>query len=58
MTPTFILLSKARPDQYADDEDLHCLVLADNEESVAACVKMISKVIETVRFHRLNLVLT
>ena len=50
---------KARPDQYADDaeEDLHCLVLADNEESVAACVKMINKVIETVRFHHLNLVL-
>ena len=47
---------KARPDQYADDaeEDLHCLVLADNEESVAACVKMINKVIETVRFHCLN----
>ena len=42
---------KARPDQYADDaeEDLHCLVLADNEESVAACVKMINRVIETVR---------
>lgn len=47
---------KARPDQYADDaeEDLHCLVLADNEESVAACVKMINKVIETVRFHLFN----
>ena len=41
---------KARPDQYADDaeEDLHCLVLADTEEKVAACVKMINKVIETV----------
>ncbi|KAF4614072.1 hypothetical protein D9613_007883 [Agrocybe pediades] len=40
---------KARPDQYADDaeEDLHCLVLADSEEKVAACVKMINKVIET-----------
>lgn len=40
---------KARPDQYADDaeEDLHCLVLADSEEKVAACVKMINRVIET-----------
>lgn len=42
---------KARPDQYADDaeEDLHCLVLADSEEKVAACVRLINKVIETVR---------
>jgi splicing factor 1 len=41
---------KTRPDQYADDadEDLHCLVLADSEEKVAACVRMINKVIETV----------
>lgn len=40
---------KARPDQYADDaeEDLHCLVLGDSDEKVAACVKMINKVIET-----------
>ncbi|KAJ3867396.1 MAG: hypothetical protein NXY57DRAFT_885544 [Lentinula lateritia] len=40
---------KARPDQYADDaeEDLHCLVLADSEEKVAACVRLINKVIET-----------
>ncbi|KAH7884673.1 hypothetical protein F5I97DRAFT_1891108 [Phlebopus sp. FC_14] len=40
---------KARPDQYADDaeEDLHCLVLADSEDKVAACVKMINRVIET-----------
>ncbi|ESK92332.1 splicing factor sf1 [Moniliophthora roreri MCA 2997] len=40
---------KARPDQYAEDaeEDLHCLVLADSQEKVAACVKMINKVIET-----------
>ncbi|KIJ14281.1 hypothetical protein PAXINDRAFT_12932 [Paxillus involutus ATCC 200175] len=40
---------KARPDQYADDaeEDLHCLVIAESEEKVAACVKMINKVIET-----------
>ncbi|KAG6898195.1 hypothetical protein C0992_003307 [Termitomyces sp. T32_za158] len=40
---------KARPDQYADDaeEDLHCLVLADTEEKVTACVKMINRVIET-----------
>lgn len=41
---------KARPDQYADDaeEDLHCLVIADSEDKVAACVKMINRVIETV----------
>ncbi|OSD06402.1 hypothetical protein PYCCODRAFT_1404224 [Trametes coccinea BRFM310] len=40
---------KARPEQYAEDaeEDLHCLVTADSEEKVAACVKMINKVIET-----------
>ncbi|KAJ7678524.1 splicing factor SF1 [Mycena rosella] len=40
---------KARPDQFADDaeEDLHCLVLGETEEKVAACVKMINKVIET-----------
>ncbi|CAA7266928.1 unnamed protein product [Cyclocybe aegerita] len=40
---------KARPDQYADDaeEDLHCLVIADSEDKVIACVKMINKVIET-----------
>lgn len=42
---------KARPDQFADDaeEDLHCLVLGESEEKVAACVKMINRVIETVR---------
>ncbi|KAG7089844.1 hypothetical protein E1B28_011489 [Marasmius oreades] len=40
---------KARPDQYADDaeEDLHCLVIADSQEKVVACVKMINRVIET-----------
>lgn len=43
---------KARPDQYAEDaeEDLHCLVIADSEEKVATCVKLINKVIETVSF--------
>lgn len=43
---------KARPDQFADDaeEDLHCLVLGESEEKVAACVKMINRVIETVCF--------
>lgn len=42
---------KARPEQYAEDaeEDLHCLVTADSDDKVAACVKMINKVIETVR---------
>jgi len=41
---------KARPDQYAEDaeEDLHCLVIADSEDKVATCVKLINKVIETV----------
>ena len=41
---------KARPEQYAEDaeEDLHCLVTAESEEKVAACVKMINRVIETV----------
>ncbi|KAF8623712.1 hypothetical protein AX17_007409 [Amanita inopinata Kibby_2008] len=40
---------KARPDQYAEDaeEDLHCLVIADTEEKVTACVRMINRVIET-----------
>ncbi|KAF6757203.1 splicing factor SF1 [Ephemerocybe angulata] len=40
---------KARPDQFADDaeEDLHCLVIAESDEKVAACVKMINRVIET-----------
>jgi hypothetical protein len=41
---------KARPDQYAEDaeEDLHCLVLADTDEKVAFCVRLINRVIETV----------
>ncbi|KAF7327440.1 Splicing factor SF1 [Mycena kentingensis (nom. inval.)] len=40
---------KTRPDQFADDaeEDLHCLVMADSPDKVAACVRMINKVIET-----------
>jgi splicing factor 1 len=40
---------KARPDQFADDaeEDLHCLVLGETDEKVAACVRLINKVIET-----------
>ncbi|KAI0312106.1 hypothetical protein OF83DRAFT_689683 [Amylostereum chailletii] len=40
---------KARPDQFAEDaeEDLHCLVLAETDEKVAACVRMINRVIET-----------
>jgi hypothetical protein len=42
---------KSRPDLSSDniEEDLHCLVTADYEENVAACVKMINHVIETVR---------
>jgi splicing factor 1 len=41
---------KARSDQLTDDaeEDLHCLVIADTDEKVAACVKLINRVIETV----------
>lgn len=41
---------KARNDQYAEDaeEELHCLVTADTEDKVVACVKMINRVIETV----------
>ncbi|KAG8719422.1 hypothetical protein FRC08_002897 [Ceratobasidium sp. 394] len=40
---------KGRPDAYADDseEDLHCLVMADSDDKVAACVALINKVIET-----------
>ncbi|CAG7846016.1 Branchpoint-bridging protein [Serendipita indica DSM 11827] len=40
---------KGRPDGFADDseEDLHCLVMADSEEKVRACVRLINKVIET-----------
>ncbi|EIW84227.1 hypothetical protein CONPUDRAFT_80638 [Coniophora puteana RWD-64-598 SS2] len=40
---------KARPDQYADDaeEDLHCLVVAESEEKVTSCVRLINRVIET-----------
>ncbi|KAI0701329.1 hypothetical protein BC835DRAFT_239719 [Cytidiella melzeri] len=40
---------KARPEQYAEDaeEDLHCLVTAEVEEKVIACVRMINRVIET-----------
>lgn len=43
---------KGRPDGFADDseEDLHCLVMADSEEKVAACVRLINRVIETVSF--------
>ncbi|KAF9532579.1 hypothetical protein CPB83DRAFT_847007 [Crepidotus variabilis] len=40
---------KARPDQFAEDaeEELHCLVIAESEDKVIACVKMINRVIET-----------
>ncbi|KAI6155579.1 hypothetical protein BKA82DRAFT_118562, partial [Pisolithus tinctorius] len=43
---------KARPEQFAEDaeEDLHCLVTADSEDKVTACVRMINRVIETVSF--------
>jgi splicing factor 1 len=42
---------KARPEAFADDaeEDLHCLVTADDQEKVTTCVRLINKVIETVR---------
>jgi splicing factor 1 len=41
---------KVRPDHVADDfeDDLHCLVVADTEESVKACIRLINQVIETV----------
>jgi splicing factor 1 len=44
---------KNRNDQYADDaeEDLHCLVTADSYDKVQTCVKLINKVIETVRVY-------
>ncbi|ORX40072.1 hypothetical protein BD324DRAFT_576531 [Kockovaella imperatae] len=40
---------KGRPDAFSHDEDdeLHCLVMADDEEKVKACVALINKVIET-----------
>lgn len=41
---------KQRPDAFMndDDEDLHCLVVADHEDKVRKCVELINKVIETV----------
>lgn len=41
---------KARPEQFADDaeEDLHCLIMADTQDKVTSCVKLINRVIETV----------
>lgn len=41
---------KQRPDAWAADEDdeLHCLIMADDERKVKACVALIQKVIETV----------
>ena len=41
---------KARPEAFADDaeEDLHCLVTADDPAKVISCVRLINKVIETV----------
>ncbi|KDN45670.1 hypothetical protein RSAG8_04754, partial [Rhizoctonia solani AG-8 WAC10335] len=40
---------KGRPDAFADDseEDLHCLIMAESDDKVAACVALINKVIET-----------
>ena len=41
---------KGRPDAWAADEDdeLHCLVMSEDESKVKACVALINKVIETV----------
>ena len=41
---------KGRPDAWAADEDdeLHCLVMSDDEQKVKACAALINKVIETV----------
>jgi splicing factor 1 len=36
-----------------DNEDLHCLVVADNDAAVRRCVEMINQVIEIVRSLRL-----
>lgn len=40
---------KGRPDSWAADEEdeLHCLITADHEHAVKACVNLINKVIET-----------
>jgi hypothetical protein len=45
---------KGRPEAFAsdEDEDLHCLVMADTEEKVATCIKLINRVIETVSWAR------
>jgi splicing factor 1 len=43
---------KGRPGgNFGDDEneELHCLIMAETEEKVQACVKLINSVIETVR---------
>jgi splicing factor 1 len=34
-----------------EDDELHCLIMADDEYKVKACVALINKVIETVSFH-------
>lgn len=41
---------KGRPGDFPNDEDddLHCLITADDEQRVKACVALINKVIETV----------
>jgi splicing factor 1 len=43
---------KQRPGDFPNDEDdeLHCLVMADDEAKVRACVALINKVIETVSY--------
>lgn len=40
---------KGRPDAFSHDEDdeLHCVVTADDEEKVRHCIKLINQVIET-----------
>lgn len=47
---------KGRPEAFAGDEDdeLHCLVMAEDEAKVKACVNLINKVIETVGITRRN----
>jgi splicing factor 1 len=42
---------KGKPGHREEDEtdELHCLITADSEEKVQACVKLINSVIETVR---------
>ena len=45
---------KGRPDAFSSDEDdeLHCLIMAEDEQKVKDCVALINRVIETVSLSR------